>query len=188
MEFTELVVKRRSVFKFTNQSVSLDDLLPALSLANFAPNHHLTQPWQFLWVGEQTKATLAEIYAIARATKKVGVDSPDFADAVSRANKKFLQIPAILMVACRVDDNPIVAEEDYASTCCAIQNLLLGIVDAGLGAQWSTHPMIQDLRVLSLLELSEEQRVVAMIYIGYPEIVPPRPPRKSIDQFIRVLC
>ena len=187
MELKNAIYQRRSVFKFSDQPVSFDHMMPCFSLAHMAPNHHLTQPWQFICVGERTKSLLADIYAQARALKKMGADDENFAQVYQQAQQKFLRTPAVVMVACRVDKDPMVAEEDYAATCCAIQNLLLALTDVGLGAQWSTHPMIRDERVLSLLGLDQQQRIVAMIYIGYPQAIPPAPPRQEVSHFIRLL-
>jgi nitroreductase len=188
MLFNQVVMSRRSIFKFDDKTVVLADIFPLLSAAVMAPNHGLTQPWQFLWVGEQTKTVLAESYGHARALKKCSVDSSDFAEQKSKAVARFMAIPAVLMVACRIDDHPIVAEEDYAATCCAVQNLLLAATDQGLGAQWSTHPMIQDKGVLEVLGLDvQKMRLVAMVYLGYPAVIPPAPPRKAASEFLTIL-
>ncbi len=187
MEFSEVVNTRRSVFKFTDTPIAFDDVLPLLSLANLAPNHHLTQPWQFLWIGDQTKLALAQYYAQARASKKVSTDDPRFNEELSRARDKFLRTPAILITACRLNDDPIIAEEDYAATCCAIQNFLLGVTHSGLGAQWSSHPMIRTPEVRSLLGLTEQYRLVAMLYLGYPALIPPAPPRQPVENFVQCL-
>jgi nitroreductase len=99
-----------------------------------------------------------------------------------------MAVPAILLVACCVDNNAIVAEEDYAATCCAVQNLLLAATDQGLGAQWSTHPMLRDAAVLRLLGLDPiKMRLVAMVYLGYPFGVTSVPPRKAAENFLQLL-
>jgi nitroreductase len=188
MEFNQVVMMRRSVFKFDDKRVEFDDILPLLTVAVMAPNHHLTQPWQFLWVGKRTRILLADHYAQARALKKVAIDAPEFASYKAEAVARFMDVPAVLMVSCRIDDNKVIAEEDYAATCCAVQNLLLAATDRGLGAQWSTHPMIRDADVLSLLGLdAQKERLVAMIYVGYPKVVPPAPPRKAVGDCVRLL-
>jgi nitroreductase len=188
MLFNQVVMMRRSIFRFTEKKVLLADILPLLTAAVMAPNHGLTQPWQFLWVGEQTKTAMAESYGHARALKKSSVETMDFVTEKNRAVARFMAIPAVLMVACRIDDDPIVAEEDYAATCCAVQNLLLAATDQGLGAQWSTHPMIRDKAVLEALGLdAQKMRVVAMVYLGYPAAVPPEPPRKAASEFLMIL-
>jgi nitroreductase len=188
MEFNQVVMSRRSVFKFEDKVLSLQDIFPLLTAANMAPNHGLTQPWQFLWLGEQTRSVLADYYAHARALKRYPIDSDAFYLCKSKALARFLAIPAILMVACCIDRDEIVAEEDYAATCCAVQNLLLAATDQGLGAQWSTHPMLRDAVVLHELGLDPlKMRLVAMVYLGYPSVVPLEPPRKSVESFLRLL-
>lgn len=185
MQFNQVVMSRRSVFKFTQQAVHFSDIEPLLQAAVMAPNHGLTQPWRFLWLGDVTKMALSEHYGHARALKKVVLDAPDFAEHKAAAMARFMAIPAVLMVACRIDEHPTVAEEDYAATCCAVQNLLLAATDSGLGAQWSTHPMIGDAAVLALLGLdAKRMRVVAMVYLGYPAVMPPEPPRKAVHEFV----
>ncbi|MCH9742071.1 MAG: nitroreductase [Proteobacteria bacterium] len=188
MELVSAIQQRRSVFKFTDQPVGLADIMPLLSLAVLAPNHRLTQPWQFLWVGPQTQQVLSAYYAEAKALKKVDRAHPTFADYYQSAQQRFMETPAILMVACRVNDDPVIAEEDFAATCCAVQNFLLAVTDKGLGAQWSTHPIIRDKRVLDLLKLdAQKTRVVAMVYLGYPAVIPQEPPRRAESEFLTVL-
>ncbi len=188
MQFNQVVMSRRSIFKFDPKRIELEVIKPLLQAAVMAPNHGLTQPWQFLWLGEQTKVVLAEYYGHARALKKYSVDAAEFKGEKNRAIARFLAVPGVLMVACRVEDDPIVAEEDYAATCCAVQNLLLAATDKGLGSQWSTHPMIRDARVLAALGLGEQKmRLVAMVYLGYPAFIPPEPPRKAVSESLTVL-
>ncbi len=189
MELVSAIQQRRSVFKFTDQPVGLADIMPLLSLAVLAPNHRLTQPWQFLWVGPQTQQVLSAYYAEAKALKKVDRTHPTFADYYQSAQQRFMKTPAILMVACRVNDDPVIAEEVFAATCCAVQNFLLAVTDKGLGAQWSTHPMIADRRVLASLGLDiQSMRIVAMLYLGYPAQLPPAPPREAVGAFLTVLA
>jgi len=188
MEFNQVVRSRRSIFKFESKSVDLNAILPLLDMAVMAPNHHLTEPWQFIWLGHETRRLLAEYYALARANKKCSLNSPDFMTHKLAALDRFMAIPAILMVACKVDDDVLLAEEDYAATCCAVQNLLLAATNNGLGSQWSTHPMIRDKAVLELLGLDHRSmRLVAMVYLGYPKVFPPASPRKPAREFLTVL-
>lgn len=188
MELVSAIQQRRSVFKFTDKPVTLADVMPLLSLAVLAPNHRLTQPWRFLWIGAQTKQALSAYYAEAKALKKVDRANPAFVDYYQYAQQRFMATPAILMVACQTNDDPVIAEEDYAATCCAIQNFLLAVTDQGLGAQWSTHPIIKDEQVLALLGLdAQKERLIAMIYLGYPAQIPPAPPRKTVQAILRVL-
>jgi nitroreductase len=188
MNFESVVRSRRTIYQFLADEVTLEQIMPSLTLSVLAPNHHLTQPWQFLWVGEQTKKQLADIYAHARANKQYAANNAlHLDDLFTKAYQRFMKVPAILMVACKVGHDAIQNEEDFAATCCAINTFLLSLPNSGLGSQWSTHPMIKDGSVSSLLGLDpNETRLVAMIYIGKPAVVPPEPPRKNASDFLYV--
>ena len=63
--------------------------------------------------------------------------------------------------------------EDYAATCCAIQNVMLVAWEDGIGMQWSTTGLIEDLEALSVLGVdSEKEQIVGLLYTGFPERVP----------------
>ena len=188
MEFNQVVMSRRSVFKFLPNSVLVDDIYPLIEAAVMAPNHHLTQPWRFIWLGKQTQARLAEFYGEAKAAKAMVPDAMLHERIKQKAIEKFLTVPAILLVVCRLDRQPVIREEDLAATHCAIQNLLLAATDKGLGAQWSTHPMIYDTEVMAEVGVdTSKERCCAMIYMGYPDIIPPAPPRKSAQECLTLL-
>ena len=50
MEFFELVNKRRSVRKFTNEKVPSEVIRKCLRTAVLAPNSSNLQPWEFYWI------------------------------------------------------------------------------------------------------------------------------------------
>jgi nitroreductase len=55
MDFFEVVEKRRSVRKFTTDSVPSEVIHKALDSALLAPNSSNIQPWEFYWVRHQEK-------------------------------------------------------------------------------------------------------------------------------------
>jgi nitroreductase len=188
MEFNQVVMSRRSVFKFQEKPVLVHDILPLVDAAVMAPNHHLTQPWRFILLGSQTQAHLAEYYGEAKAAKAMAADASVHERIKQRAVEKFVAVPAILLVVCQLDRQPVMREEDLAATHCAIQNLLLAATDQGLGAQWSTHPMIYNAQVMAEVGVdTTKERCCAMIYMGYPEVIPPAPPRKSAQECLTLL-
>ncbi len=188
MEFNQVVMSRRSVFKFQSKALVVDDIYPLIEAAVMAPNHHLTQPWRFIWLGKQTQVCLAEYYGEAKAAKAMAADATVHERIKQKAIEKFLAVPAILLVVCRLDRQPVIREEDLAATHCAIQNLLLAATDQRLGAQWSTHPMIYDAQVMTEVGVdTTKERCCAMIYMGYPEVIPPAPPRKSAQECLTLL-
>ncbi len=55
MDFFELIEKRRSVRKFTNQTIPDEVIKKALNAALLAPNSSNIQPWEFYWVKDKDK-------------------------------------------------------------------------------------------------------------------------------------
>lgn len=188
MEFNQLVKERRSIFKFCNRLVVVDDILPLIEAAIYAPNHHLTQPWRFIYVGKAHQQRLAFDYAQAKAFKAMAADRQVSDRIRQQAMDKFMAIPALLLVSCRLDKQLIVQEEDIAATYCAIQNILLAATNQGLGAQWSTHDIIKDAESMQQVGIDlTKERCLAMIYLGYPEVIPPVTNRKCVDDVLTCL-
>ena len=55
MDFFDLVKKRRSVRKFSNENVPDEVILKALKTALLAANSSNLQPWEFYWVKDDIK-------------------------------------------------------------------------------------------------------------------------------------
>ena len=53
MDFFELVDKRRSVRKFSNESIPEEVITKALKTALLAANSSNLQPWEFYWVKDR---------------------------------------------------------------------------------------------------------------------------------------
>ncbi|MGB5345470.1 MAG: nitroreductase family protein, partial [Woeseia sp.] len=64
-------------------------------------------------------------------------------------------------------------QEDYASCCCAIQNLMLYLSEAGVGSKWSTGAITRDARFYAALDIDPKQVfIVGLVFYGYPKITP----------------
>ena len=55
MDFFDLVNKRRSVRKFSNEKVPKEVILKSLKAALLAANSSNLQPWEFYWVRDNNK-------------------------------------------------------------------------------------------------------------------------------------
>jgi nitroreductase len=58
--------------------------------------------------------------------------------------------------------------EDYASCCAAVQNVLLSLHSEGIGSKWATGDVIQTPAFRHLMEIHEDERVVALVQVGHP--------------------
>lgn len=162
----QVIRKRRTVNTFQAQAPPRDIILRALELACWAPNHHKTEPWLFWLLGPHTTHQLINLnYDITLESKGQEV--------AEQKRRVWSLVPGWIVVGCIRSGDPIRQEEDYAATCCAIQNLLLALWSYGVGSKWVTGDIIRRPELFDILGLSQQtHRVVALIMYGYPEKIP----------------
>ncbi len=162
----ERMRSRRTTNLFLNRPVSRQLVLDAIELARWAPNHHLTEPWRFYRLGDETIANAVEL------TRSVVTEQNDKKKGDFKA-RSAAAIPGWLVVTCSKSEDELLQREDYASCCCAIQNLLLYLSEAGVASKWSSGPITRDQRFYALLGADpDEELVVGLIWYGYPKVLP----------------
>lgn len=171
----ERIRARRTINLFLKQPVSRQVILDAIEVARWAPNHHVTEPWHFYVLGENAIAGAVELTRVV-VTERKGEKKGDF-KAEAAAER-----PGWLVVTCRRSEDKLLEQEDYASCCCAIQNLMLYLSEAGLASKWATGPIIRDARFFDLLGADAgSEFVVGLIFYGYPKITPQQTRRDVAD-------
>ncbi|MCX7395892.1 MAG: nitroreductase family protein [Planctomycetales bacterium] len=176
-EVVEVIRGRRTIGSFCSDRPPREILLAAMDVARWAPNHRKTEPWQVLWLGPDTIQAVIEINSQIIAESK----GPE---AAAAKHKKWAEIPGWLVVTCDSVAEGLQRDEDYAACCCLIQNLSLVLWSAGIGTKWTTgevtrHP--EFLRRLGINPLA--QRVVGLVWYGYPAKVPEQT-RRSLESFL----
>ncbi len=165
-----LIQARRTCYQFLPQQTNfLSDLeiKQCLKAAIWAPNHKLTQPWRFWMVGKNSQQKLAVIYADNRASKNAECGSIAYQGLYTKAVEKFMAIPQIILVGQVLAKDKFTAKEDYAACACAIQNFQLMAWQQSIGVQWSTGPILNDLRSYEILSIeSTEIALIAALYMG----------------------
>ena len=180
MSLTAAIHARRSIKEFTSKPIAREDVERLLDAAAQAPNHRLTQPWRFYVLGPEARRAFGEALGRRKAKK---VESPEAAAAViARVADAHAALPAFLVVAMVLDDNPEIREEDYAATMMAVQNLSLAAHDAGLGTHIKSGAVMDDPEARVAFGVKDRERVVAMIELGEPARVPDAKGRKSAQE------
>lgn len=170
MEFAEVVRRRRSVRRFKPDPVPREKLVQLLEGAISAPSAGNVQPWRFLVIEDPGRR---------RALAAAALRQNWIAGA-----------PALIVVLADLER----AAASYGSrgvelyalqdTAAAVQNLLLGAVDAGLAACWVG--AFSESEVSRILELPAGLRPVAMVPVGRAEKnPPPRPSRRSLNEVVQ---
>lgn len=159
MELEKVLLKRRSIRKFTEESVSDSDINKILYFAMTAPSACNKQPWEFYVI--KNKEILEKI-------KK--------ASMFSRHNA-----PLAIVVAGNTNHSlPLGLSEYWIQDCSsAISYMLLEITNLGIGAVWcGLHPQKTPVkRVRELLNLKENIIPLGLILIGHPEKEPEEKPK-----------
>jgi nitroreductase len=175
MTLDELITTRRSIKVFKPDPVSFDLIIELLDKAVFAPNHRMTEPWRFILLSCEAKFAYAHLRA---------EDARERGKNYDKAKSEIEAVPCLIIVTSPASEDNHLEKENYAATCCAIQNFLLLAWDKGLGSLWKTFPEVPPLR--NFLGLADEH-VVGVIYLGYPAEIPPVRKRKRASELVRII-
>lgn len=185
MDITQVIKERRSIKRFQEKEVSLQLITELLDAAVWAPNHRLTEPWRFIIVHGDAKLKLAET---ARAIREANETDPEKKKVMGeKVYEKIASNPMYVIVVMKEDENPKVKEEDFAATCCLIQNFSLVAWEKEIGMTWHSYGWLQDPLFREAYGIQSNERAIANLHLGYPEIVPNGQERKSAKQLITVL-
>ncbi len=150
MELKEVLLKRRSIRKFTNQKIEKEIIEELLIAAMSGPSACNRCPWEFYVITDKDK--LLELKGASRFTK---MDAP----------------LAIVVCGNLSRALPVQLSSYWIQDCsAATENILLRATDLGLGTVWcGIHPQKRaEKRVSEILDLNSKWIPLNIIWIGYP--------------------
>jgi len=163
METLKAILTRRSIRKYTNNSLPEEYYEVMLKAAMHAPSARNRQPWHFIIISDRgILKQLAEV-------------SPSW---------KMLEVAASAIVVCG-DQNLEDSESFIIQDCsAATQNILLAAHELGLGSVWlGVHPREDRLIPLkNILDIPENIIPVSMISIGKPDEERETPDRYNVER------
>lgn len=178
MDLITAIKSRRTHHEFKPDPVDRSIIEACLEAAIWAPNHKLTEPWEFYVVSGAAKEQLARLRAQLKLSKHPDPASEQAQKSYRRAYTELATVPWAILVTMKVDPDENRRQEDYAATSCAIQNLMLTATSHGLGAYWGTGPLLNHPDAHRLLGVPEGRKGVGMVFLGYPA-EQPQPPRRT---------
>jgi nitroreductase len=185
MDLSQAIQRRRSIKKFTERPVTRADIEQLIQQAVLAPNHHMTEPWEFLVLGPETRRAFGSVLGGRKAKK---VEDPEAAAAVrEKVSRSHEALPALIAVTVALDENAERREEDFAAAWMAVAHLCLAAVAQGLGTHIKTGAVMEDPGTRSALQVADDRRVIAMIEIGEPAEAPSPKERTPASQKTRWL-
>ena len=160
----EAIHGRRMNNDFSDVVPSRAALRRMLDAAVWAPNHRLTNPWRF-YVLEKGGEKRAEVAQLAYDNLFGRSGNAEHADG---SRQRVLDAPALIYVYSLPADSEELTQENYAATCCAVQNLLLAAVAEGLAGDWSTGNVTRHPRLAETLGAEPDSIMVGALFIGQP--------------------
>jgi nitroreductase len=168
VELEEAIRGRRTHKAYGPEPVDRETLEELLELARWAPNHHLTEPWEFRVVGPRTLAAMKE------------AAGPENARKLDRA-------PTLVGVSAVLGGDPDQDEEDLLAVGCAVYAVLLGAHARGLVGYWRTPGFLRTPEGATALGLGAGERFVALIHLGYQRQEQPPPERSPVHEYVTFL-
>lgn len=147
MELETAIRTRRTQKAFRPEPVEPEILDELFDLANWAPNHHLTQPWRFRVVGPA---------ALERLKEAAG---PEAAPKLDRA-------PTLVICSAALGGREPEDTEDLLATGCAAYLVLLAAHGRGLAGYWRTPAVLRERAGLEAVGVPAEERFVGLLYLG----------------------
>ena len=170
----DAIFNRRNAKEFTPESVSRETLERLFSAAVWAPNHRLTDPTRFFAVRKDSPMR-TRIAEIAWKTTYDGVANPNPEQkqrSADTARDRVLNAPAMVYVYSLDGANDEVTRENYATSCCAIQNMALAAVAEDLRIDWSTGGLTRIPGLARILGADEAWTMVGVVFFGKAVALP----------------
>jgi len=185
-ELLQLMKNRRSIRKYSNESIPLEKIYQTLEAGRYAPSGANVQPWIYIVV---TDNELKE--KIRREAEKIERRFYEKAPEQLKRwlneqgitpEKNFLTEAPVLVVVAGLTKAPYWLE----STWISIAYILLSVESQNLGTL--TYTPMETVFLNKLLNIPEDYHPVAILPIGYPaeRLSPETHARKPLEQIVYV--
>ena len=181
-EITEIIKNRRTIYPqfYSSRKVHKEIIEHLLQNATWAPTHGMTQPWRFKVFTEESRKTLSD--TLSMLYKQLTPTENFRDDKFAKMQARPFQASAVIVAYMKRGDNPKIPEiEEISSVACAIQNLCLTATAYGIWSFWSTPKIIYTKEMNNFLKISDEDKCMGIIYLGYPNDEWPKGQRKPIE-------
>lgn len=156
MEFTDVIMSRRSIRKYLPDPVPEDKLRRLQEALRAAPTGSNRQPFKFIFVvNEELRKQVAEASPTQECLK---------------------QAPVLMVAACQKGRS--------FDTAIAVDHMILAATNEGLGTCWIG--WFDRGVVVKALGIGEEYEIPIMVPIGYAAEAPGPRPRKPLDELVEV--
>jgi len=165
-----IIQNRRSSKPALMNGKQIDDSIikQLLELTDWAPTHGHTEPWRFVvYAGEKIKQFCSDHAELYKANTLVEKFQTATYEKLQHQGDK---LSHLILVYMKRGNNPkIPALEEMAAVSCAVQNFLLGASALDIAVLWGSGGMTYHAAMKKYLNLSEEDIMMGILYLGYTD-------------------
>ncbi len=175
------ITNRRSVRRFAPGAVDAAIIRGLVALACAAPAPHHSRPWRFVHVASpNARDHLADAMTESwRADlEREGRSIHEVSRLLVRSQRQITEAPALLLACLSLDEARAWPDEAHRraerdmfvqSLGAALQNLLLGAVERGLGGYLKGAPLFCQHAIREALGLPPDWEPAFLVLLGYPD-------------------
>ena len=164
MDILDLIKERRSVRSYKSDPIPQKSLDKILEAARFAPSARNSQPWKFILVSDFEKKK-----ELAKAAN----------------NQMFISEAPLIIVGVALDPEHLMPCDVYSypvDLAIAMDHITLAACEQGLGTCWIGAFSQQEAK--NILNISDDNKIVAMMPVGFPADSPNPKKRKELKEII----
>lgn len=170
MNFDDVVLNRRSIRKYLDEDVSLDDLYKIIQFGIYAPSAHNRQPWKVKILKGDKKNLVADVLFA-----KASLDS-----SISNTARIIKEAPVLIVVFFDKGDGR--RDNDMLSIGAFIENMHLKCTEMGYGSLWIANTNYVKEEISEITGVSLE--CVSSLAVGKSLETPKMRPRKSLEEIM----
>jgi nitroreductase len=176
--FNQILQARRSIHppSYNGQIIENSIIEKILENATLAPNHGLTEPWQFVVFEGNGRQKLADFQTNLFKSKNPNPDEFKLA----KLQKMPLMASHIIAIGMKRQEIERIPEiEEIEAVACAVQNMYLTATAFGLGSYWNSGGITYYEEAKEFFGLNLKDKLLGFFYIGKIDQSPPAKPRTN---------
>jgi len=171
MKFDDVLLNRRSIRKYIDKDVSINDIKEIIEFGILSPSAHNRQPWKVMILDKEKKSKVFEAL-LEKKSSDVSIEMT--ANIIN-------EVPCLLVIFYDNAGNGS-RDNDMLSIGAFIENMHLKATEMGFGSLWiaNTNHIKNEISAITGINLE----CVSCLAIGYKNQNPKPRPRKSLKEIM----
>lgn len=192
------VITRRSIRKYTEEAVSMEEIRDIVEAARLAPSGKNRQPWKFyVFLGEKKKELVQAMKTGLKRESSTHDILPGSAAGLADAYhtlQVMKEAPCLIVVIntngesalkeLHGNDERFREQCDLLSIGAAVEHMVLEAEHLGLGTLWIGNTCFAYPELEAYLQ--EREQIVGAVAVGHAAQQPKQRPRKSLEEIMEV--